>query len=131
MNISFNQNRNSGVVWLIIFIFIPVALLAAWLLWKIFHWNPQYDITHGNGDPESNMVAQVIAQYGANAVIFIPELQLTLPIEALAYEWRYETQTSTNLADWTEIMMEWEEVLESIQTNHGEPMRFYRRQLFW
>jgi hypothetical protein len=125
-------SRQRGVIWLVLFIFIPAALLAAYLLWKIFHWHPTYDPTHGNGDPETNLVDSAVAslhqQYGADATVSVPGLGLTgLPIDVLAYEWVYKTQTSTNLTDWTDMEVEWEEALDMVQTNHNEPQRFYRR----
>jgi len=125
---------NGGALWLVLFIFIPAALLAAYLMWKVCHWHPTYDPTHGNGDPETNatMVADIRQQYGSNSTIVVPALNnVRLPIDALAFEWYETTLTSTNLRDWSPAGIQWAEALDAVQTNHNEPARFYQRVLWY
>lgn len=127
--------RNSGNVMLAL-----IALLAivgiVWIGYKIIKKVSQWPI--GNPDRYTNVVdsawsgriAGLEQQYPGQSVT-IPDLNISVPMSALAYQWNYCVQTSTNLHDWTTTDLDWDHALELVRTNRGEPCRFYRRILWW
>jgi len=132
-----SPNHSRGAVLLAIIALVAMAgivYVGYKLIQSLQHWHP--DVNHGQGtnsEPDSATLvtlSNLTASYGPMTVT-MPEFNLTLPVESLAYNWYYFVQTSTNLKDWTDVEQDWPEVLESCRTNHDEPMRFWRRQLAW
>lgn len=129
-------NRQSGNVLLAIMAILAL-LLIVYLGWKIIQKISEWPI--GNPDKYTNVVdsawaprvAELEQTYPGQSVT-LPELNnITVPISALAYQWHYCVQTSTNLQDWTVTTLYWDEARELVRTNHTEPCRFYRRILWW
>jgi hypothetical protein len=131
MNIRLHP-KTRGSIWLVLFVFLGMILLAlfAWKIIRTLHdWN--YDPNHGQDTNVIETASALRSQYGVSATIIVPEFNLTLPVEALAYDWYEAVQSSTNLRDWVDSPMDWCEALESVRTNHNLPCQFYRRLLIW
>lgn len=126
--------RSGNVLLVIIFLLSVTALvLLAWkLIYTLQRLNP--DPNHGqstNAEPDTSWSGSIASLSSNYPVVYVPDFNLTLPVESLAYQWNLSVQTSTNLRDWTDLDVEWDEALEAIRTNHNEPCRFYRRVLWW
>lgn len=131
-------NHQRGALLLAVLAIIALVAIV-WLGWKIIQkldkWRP--DPNHGQGtNAVDNSWAPRIAELqasnpGVTLNVSLPEFNLTVPLEALAWQWHETVQTSTNLSNWTDVDMDWSLALDDIQTNHNLPCRYYRRILWW
>ena len=136
MKTNLRSHRQRGNILLAIVALVALAgivYVGYKLIERLQHWNP--DPNHGQGTNalDTTMIgtlSNLTASYGPLHVA-LPEFNLTLPAEAMAQPWFTVTQTSSNMVDWEDADLDWEEVLELCRTNHTEPMRFWRRQLMW
>jgi heme/copper-type cytochrome/quinol oxidase subunit 2 len=127
--------RQSANVMLAIIAIIAIIGII-WIGWKIIQKVSQWPLS--NPDRYTNVlysawapkIAELEQMYPGQSVT-LPELNLTVPLEALAWEWHYCVQTSSNLVDWTTTDLDWDQAKELIRTNHSEPCRFYRRLLYY
>jgi len=137
MKTNLSPNRERGNLLLaIVALFAAVAvIIIGYRLIQRLQQMP-FDPHHGQGtnaEPDITMLntlSNLTAQYGPLHVE-MPEFRLTLPAEALAYEWYTVTQTSTNLLDWTDVDLDWDVALEDVRTNHALPCKFYRALLIY
>ena len=114
---------------------IAIVVIGYKIIHKLNRW--PFDPNHGQGtNAQDNVWAPLIPSLKAQAdyvTITVPDgvTNLTVPVEALQWNWYYVVQTSSNLADWTPTDLAWPEALDQIRTNHNEPCRYYRRLLLW
>ena len=95
------------------------------------------DPTHGQGTNDmdmfwANIVTREQAEHpGEHGTVTIPTLGITVDMSAMTNQWYQTIQTSTDLFDWYDVDVDWDQAKAMIQTNHNEPMRFFRRVVWW
>lgn len=135
MKTSPYPNRQRGALLLVLIAIIAIVGIC-YFGWKIIDrlLTHPFDPNHGQGTNVTDTAwsgrVQELIDAGVTEVT-PTNLPITVPVQALAYEWHYWVQTSTNLRDWTDTELEWNAALDLAATNHNEPMRFWRRELWW
>lgn len=125
-----NPRLNSGHILLVLIAGVAVVGIV-YLGYKVI--NKLESMPLNPNSQYTNLVEWASERYVPPAVtVTIPEwgvTNLVLPTEVVNRAWYFRIDSSTNLSDWTEVDMEWDDALWQIKTNQNEPARFYRRSL--
>ena len=124
------QSRQSGNLLLVIIALICLAgilYLGYKIITKLMDWHP--DPHHGQGTNAVVDLAWIQDLEASNGPVTVKVggWPTGIPAEALASDWYYSVEVSTNLVDWEETPLEW----EAITNDPAQPAIFYRKLLWW
>ena len=125
-----SQSGNLLLVIIALICLAGILYIGYKIVSRLSRW--QIDPHHGQGtnalvDPS---VLERIRQLEATnrpAQTSLPDFNLTMPATAMAYDWHYAVETSTNLTDWSSTPLEWEQITNDLT----QPLIFYRTVIWW